>query len=78
MASGPKYVGTKTEPNTFQEFVNVYHDMPNKAITPRIYISAGAPSFTPQRVGDIDISTTTGKVYISTASATSGSWAVMN
>lgn len=29
IASGPKYVGTTTDPNVYQEFVNVYHDISN-------------------------------------------------
>jgi hypothetical protein len=77
-ASGPKYVGSHTDPQVYQEFQNVYHDVPNRNTTPTIYIGAGAPSISSQIVGDIYVSTTTSKVYISTAAASSSGWAVLN
>ena len=60
------------------EMQNIYQNIPNKTTTPAIYIGAGAPSFTPGKIGDIFVSTTTSKVYLSTSTATSGSWAVVN
>lgn len=60
------------------EMQNIYSNIPNKPTTPSIYQSSGAPAFSPVKIGDIDISTTTGKVYISTATGTSGSWVVVN
>lgn len=64
-----------TDPADEREFQNVYQAVNAK---PSIYISAGAPTFAPARVGDIDIATTTSKVYIATAAVTSGSWAIVN
>ncbi len=64
--------------STQREFQAVYDVKADRSTTPKIFISAGAPSFIPSKIGDIDVSTTTGKVYISTATATSGSWAVLN
>lgn len=60
------------------EMQNIYSIIPEKATTPSIYQSVGAPTFVPDKVGDIDINTTNGKVYISTSSATSGSWVLIN
>lgn len=61
--------------NEEREFQGVCQSIDTK---PSVFLSAGAPSFTPRRIGDIDISTTTSKVYIATATATSGSWAIVN
>ena len=58
-----------------REFMNVCQQM---AASPAITISAGAPGFAPRKTGDIDISTTTAKVYIATAAATSLSWVIVN
>ncbi len=58
-----------------REFQNVYQNINTK---PTIYTGAGPPSFAPQKIGDIYVSTTTAKVYISTANATSASWIVVN
>lgn len=33
IASGPKYIGSKVDPATYQEFQNVYHDIANPSIT---------------------------------------------
>jgi hypothetical protein len=60
------------------EMQNIYQNIPNKNTTPAIYIGAGAPSFTPGKIGDIFVSTTTSKVYLSTSTVTSGSWSVLN
>lgn len=66
---------THKDPNDSREFQNVYQNM---AKGPSIFIGAGAPGFTPQKIGDIFVSTTTAKIYISTAIATSASWAIVN
>lgn len=61
-----------------REFRQAYNDIRANAKGPKIYTGSGAPSFTPFKTGDIYVSTTTSKVYISTANATSASWALMN
>lgn len=63
------------DPQIEREFQHTYSTMAN---APSVYISAGAPSGTPAKLGDIDISTTTSKIYIATATLTSGSWIVIN
>jgi hypothetical protein len=63
------------DPNNQREFQNVCQQL---TATPLITTSAAAPTFTPRRVGDIDISTSTAKVYIATATISSASWAVVN
>lgn len=60
------------------EMQNIYSSIPNKSTTPAIYVGAGAPSFSPPKVGDEYIDTTNKKVYFSTATATSASWLVVN
>ena len=63
------------DPDQQREFQNLCQQI---ASSPLVTAKAGAPTITPRRVGDIYISTTTAKVYIATATATSGSWAVVN
>jgi hypothetical protein len=76
LASGPKNNFSDAKLN--DELQNAYHDLATALKAPSIFRGAGAPAFTPKKEGDIYISTTTSKVYISTATATSGSWAIMN
>lgn len=64
--------------STMREFTEIYSRMADRATTPRLLVGAGAPSFSPGKFGDLFVSTTTGKVYIATATLTSLSWAVMN
>jgi len=70
--AGPLYTHTEREQ---KEFEHLYKGV---NVAPAIFLSAGAPSSTPLKIGDINVSTTTGKVYIATATATSASWAVLN
>ena len=63
------------DPDQQREFMNLCSQI---ASSPLVTAKAGAPAITPRRVGDIYISTTTAKVYIATATATSGSWVVVN
>jgi len=63
------------DPKDQKEFQNLYQTLSR---APSIFLSAGAPGNAPQKIGDIDVSTTTGKVYISTAIASSASWALLN
>lgn len=63
------------DPNDQAEFQHAYQTISH---APSIFTGAGAPGYSPQKVGDIYISTTTQKVYISTATLTSGSWVVVN
>ena len=65
----PLYV--HEDPKNQREFQNVYQTM---ARSPNIYISSGAPEFTPEKVGDMVISTTTVHTYVSTATKDSNSW----
>ena len=58
-----------------REFQNVYQTISK---TPDVYTGTGAPSKAPVKIGDFYISTSTSKVYIATATATSGSWAILN
>jgi hypothetical protein len=58
-----------------REFQNMYQNM---AKNPSIFIGAGAPSFAPQKAGDIFISTSTSKVYISKDNVDPTSWLLMN
>lgn len=64
-----------SDPKDEKEFQNLYQTISN---APSIFFSAGAPAFTPPKAGDIDISTTTQKVYIATAAVTSASWVIVN
>jgi len=63
------------DPADQREFQNVYQNM---AKGPSIIIGAGAPLSAPQKIGDIFVSTSTAKIYISTAIATSASWVIIN
>ncbi len=58
-----------------REFQNVCQEI---SVVPQVTTSAGAPSFVPRRIGDIDVSTTTAKVYIATSTVSSGGWTVVN
>jgi hypothetical protein len=75
-ASGPKYV--HKDPVEQMEWQNIYSILAESKNTSKISFGAGTPTSTPGKVGDIYISTTTQKVYISTAAATSGSWVIVN
>lgn len=75
--NGPKYT-YPTPRGLDDEMHNIYNNMPNKAVTPSVYIGSGAPSFVPPKVGDLFISTSTSKVYLSTSAVTTGSWAILN
>lgn len=66
---------THSDPSNEREFQNVYQTI-SKA--PSILTGAGAPAFAPQKIGDIYVSTTTSKVYISTSATSASSWAIMN
>lgn len=63
------------EPAIQREFQNAYQSI---NVKPSVSSGAGAPSKAPGKLGDIYISTTTAKVYIATATATSASWVVVN
>ena len=63
------------DPNEQREFQRVYQ---TTAQSPTIFTGAGAPAFSPQKTGDTYISTTTQKIYISTATATKASWMIIN
>jgi hypothetical protein len=63
------------DPAIEREFQNSYQAISAK---PTIFTGAGAPTTTPIKIGDIYVSTTTSKIYISTSAATSGSWAIIN
>jgi hypothetical protein len=63
------------DPATYRDLQNLSQTI---AYAPSIFTGAGAPNFAPQKIGDIYVSTTTAKIYISTAIATSASWAVVN
>jgi hypothetical protein len=54
-----------------KEFQNVYQNMQK---LPTINIGAGVPTYTPKKIGDIFVSTTTANVYIATGTVNSGSW----
>ena len=58
-----------------REFQNVCQVINTK---PSVYTGSGAPPQAPERVGDIYIATSTAKVYISTATVTKASWAILN
>jgi len=75
-AAGPVY--SHKDETTQREFTELYSISAEKKTSPKIYQTAGAPTFAPLKIGDMAVSTTTGKVYIATATATSGSWAIMN
>jgi len=68
-------VVTHPDPATQREFQNSYQAINSK---PSIYSGAGAPTYAPSKVGDIYISTTTSKVYMSTSTVSAGSWTVLN
>lgn len=61
-----------------REFGNAYNDIRYAKKSPTVMVGSGAPTSTPRRVGDIYISTTTSKVYFSTATVNSASWIVVN
>lgn len=63
------------DPVEEREFQNVYQTIQK---SPSIFTGTGAPSVAPIKVGDIFINTANSKVYIATATATSGSWAILN
>lgn len=63
------------DPKINREFQNIYQVSGRSTA---IFTGAGAPGFTPQKAGDIYISTTTQKIYISTAIATPTSWVIVN
>lgn len=65
----------QADPAIEHEFQNVYSSINLKAT---ISSGAGAPATTPSKVGDIYINTSAGKVYVSTGTVTSGSWAILN
>jgi hypothetical protein len=64
-----------TDPLVEREFQNSYQTMSR---APAIFTGAGAPAFAPSKVGDTYISTSTQKIYISTATATKASWMIVN
>lgn len=70
--AGPLYTHAEREQ---KEFEHLYKGV---NAPPAILVGAGTPTTIPDRIGDIFISTTTGKVYLSTGTATSGSWAILN
>ena len=76
-AGGPKYT-YPTPRGLDDEMHNIYGTLAPKNTTPVIFIGPSAPTFAPNKAGDIFISTGTSKVYIATAAATSGSWAIVN
>lgn len=73
-ASGPKYVGSKTDPNVYQEFGNVYHDLsvPSSFVTPRSFTKAQIQATIPQTVGQIYYCSdcTTDVIVVSTGTGT--------
>lgn len=60
-----------TDTKVQREFQNVYQ---TTARAPAIFIGSGVPNFTPQKIGDIFIDTTTPHTYVSTATVTKLSW----
>lgn len=75
-AKGPKY--RYKEPLLNDEIAQIYNEITKAQSSPRLFKGAGAPTMVPARIGDIYVSTTTSKVYLSTGTATSASWAVLN
>lgn len=65
---------THPDPDNEREFQNVYQGINTK---PSIATGASIPTYSPSKIGDLYISTSTSKVYIATATAR-GSWAVLN
>lgn len=63
------------DPNDEREFQNVCQTI---AVQPSITIGTTAPTGSPGKIGNMFINTTSGKVYIATGTANSGSWAIMN
>lgn len=63
------------DPQDQKEFQNLYSTVSR---APSIFISSGTPGGVPQKVGDIDVSTGTSKVFVATATVTSNSWALVN
>ena len=59
------------DPRVEREFQNVYQ---TAARSPGIFTGANAPAFTPVKVGDIYISTSTSHIYTATATVNSASW----
>jgi len=75
LATGPVY----THPQPVQEeFRVLYTEKAEARTSPKIFTSTAVPSIAPEKTGDIFINTSTSKVYIATATASSGSWAILN
>ena len=75
LASGPIY----THPQPVQEeFRIIYTEKAEARTSPKIFTSTAIPSVAPEKIGDIFINTSTGKVYIATGTANSGSFAILN
>lgn len=75
-AKGPRY--SYKDPHLNDEISQIYYEITKAQAAPRIFKGSGAPASIPTRIGDIYVSTTTSKVYLSTGTATSASWAVLN
>lgn len=63
------------DPADQREFQNVCQQL---SAAPSVSTGTGAPTFRPKKIGDEYIDTTNHKVYFSTATATSGSWLIVN
>ena len=74
-AAGPVYVH---EQPAQSEFRNIYERAADVSFTPKIFTGTSTPSFRPEKVGDLFVNTSSGKVYVSTGSANSGDWAILN
>lgn len=46
--------------------------------SPRIYKGDAAPTSTPQHIGDIYVRTDTDKIYVSSGTASSSDWEILN
>ena len=75
LASGPIY--THPQP-TQEEFRVLYTEKAEARTAPKIFTSTAIPSVAPEKIGDIFINTSTGKVYIATGTANSGDFAILN
>lgn len=75
-AKSPKY--SYKDPHLNDEISQIYFEITKAQQAPKVFQGVGAPTLTPQKIGDIYVSTTTSKVYLSTGTATSGDWAVLN
>ena len=73
-AAGPVYVHKSPE---HEEFTSLYKDKAEASMTPRIYIGAGSPTFASNKIGDLFVSTSTAKIYVSTSAAVNG-WVILN